>query len=508
MTFVVISGSLKKDVCDLALSEIHHKRWRFLDDVCSVIVRQILSLSFAGQSEKVDCERKAYLVTEGISLCLDFIERLINLTVSSAKSVTDESEITNQRGVLVAALLHLFAKIDQNRGPKTLKSRLVDNIFKCGVDIHVILATLRFRQELITCHRVLLPSHESVSESGVESDEDEENEENFEKEDMQWIVEQVAKVWGLTNYQLFLQKPKHECACSTWSDHGIKNLIHTLLLDDEQKLYAPTVIVSPYSWLFHVAAYAHNLICLENHQDRISGLNLLRVVSDQCPQGKLTITTKKITDYTRASWSFEDLIEFIRARDWMSPLIQVITNAMVSFPETNDRSMALEVLRSLLAKLVMNDRFWLLRSLLMKCPYANVSAVLMDFIRQDAVATWSWPDLTQTPFKTPAIWFLLHEIISQAAERDLALQADLLASCLSLVRFLLLRDESNITEIRSKKGDTNLRKPLSRIMDRLQVKMNETMSSPSADNGSPCIPNEMTRFLVLEAALCSTMELL
>lgn len=72
------------------------------------------------------------------------------------------------------------------------------DIQRCGVELHVIFATLRFREELVECRRALLPSYESDSET--ESDLDSEDDdgmagdaEEFTVEDTQWITDQVAK---------------------------------------------------------------------------------------------------------------------------------------------------------------------------------------------------------------------------------------------------------------------------------------------------------------------------
>ena len=43
-------------------------------------------------------------------------------------------------------------------------------------------------------------------------------------------------------------------------------------------------------------------------------------------------------------------------RDWVSPVIQVTTNAMVSFLEIKDRSAALTNIKELISKLAVDDR--------------------------------------------------------------------------------------------------------------------------------------------------------
>ncbi|POM75928.1 Hypothetical protein PHPALM_6901, partial [Phytophthora palmivora] len=452
--------------------------------------------------------------TEGVELCLQFIEPLIQTTVSIADALDDEQEASSQRGVLVAALLYLFAKVSVASGIKELKKRLVSDVVRCGVEIQVIIATLRFREELVECRRALLPSYESDSEteSELDSDEDEEMEGDngeFGVEDIQWITEQVAKVWGLTKYRYFLQTSGQEYAFTAWSYHGIGNFMHTLLTDDQQGVIALPVVVSPFSWLFHIAAYAHYMIHSEDHQERNRGLKLLRAGVTLCPQGKLALRIEKGSDtYSEKSLSFYDQAASFRERDWISPLIQVITNAMVSFSEASDRSSTLAVLKELVSKLVCDDRFWLLRGLIMKCPYGNVAAVLVDFVRGDAVKVWSASEMSQqSPFKSRAICLLLQDMLIQAAERDLVLHADLIASCLSLLRFLYIRDKDNATGVRTKTTACGIWEVLVRISKRLHVKIEESTSNRSNEARSHSIDNDFTHLLILEASLGSTMEL-
>ncbi|CAI5704472.1 unnamed protein product [Peronospora farinosa] len=492
-----------------ALKDIHRKRWRFLEDACSVVLYHVFGLISKGQDEELedsDRQNPAISTTKAVKLYLQFIEPLIHSTMSIANVMGDEQEATHQQGVLVAALLHLFAKLTGNLGSKELKSRLVADILRCDVDVHVILTTLRFREKLVECRRVLLPSYESDSEteSEVELDEEEEEMREFAMEDIQWIVDRVANMWGLTKYRRFLQMSLHKHAFSSWSNQGIGNFIHALMMDELSTL---PVVVSPFSWLFHVTAYAHYMICSKDHQDCIRGLGLLRAVDDLCPQGKLIIFVKKGSEAMREKpQSFVDHVAPFRAKEWLSPLIHVITNAMISFREAKDRSTALKVLKELISKLVGDDRFRLLRGLIMKCPYGNVSAVLVDFVREDAVQAWSSSDSSEKyPFKTAAICLLIQDVLSQTEERDLVLQTDLLASCLSLVRFLYVCDKGNETGICTKSVYCGIWEGLVRISKRLHRKIEETTSRHNAKAGLHSIENNYT---VLEAALGSTLELL
>ncbi|RLN10641.1 hypothetical protein BBJ28_00005212 [Nothophytophthora sp. Chile5] len=188
-----------------------------------------------------------------------------------------------QRAVLVAVLLHLFGKLRGSGRVSTstpsetalpdLRSRLVSDILSCGIEVHVILSTLRFREELVACRRALLPSHESDSESDSELDSDDAEEPDghgeFDSEDTEWIAEKVAQAWGLAKFRYFLQNSGQEYAFAAWSYHGIANFAHALLNSGRQQPQALAAIVSPFSWLFHVAAYAHYMIHSEDLQVRL-----------------------------------------------------------------------------------------------------------------------------------------------------------------------------------------------------------------------------------------------
>ncbi|KAL4115956.1 hypothetical protein PRIC2_012958 [Phytophthora ramorum] len=498
-----------------ALSDIHRKRWRFLEDSCSVALRQVFRLASSSDDEvfdNSDSGKVTISTTEGINLCLKFIEPLIQSTVIIVDTVEDQQEATNQRAVLVAALLHLFAKIPVSLGDTELWSRLVTDILTCGVEVHVIFATLRFQEELVECRRALLPSHESDSESEMDSDADDgmlgETTE-FVSEDMQWIGEKVSAVWGLKKYRYFLQTSGQEYAFAAWSYRGIGNFVHALLTDEQHGANVLSPVVSPFSWLFHIAAYAHYMIYSEDHVERFRGLELLRVVVGLCPLGKLVLPIEKGRDSMGISpQSFRGQAASFRDRDWVSPLIQVITNAIVSFPEATDRSATLSVLKELIFKIEIDDRFWLMRSLIMKCPYGNVGAVLMDFVRGDAVQVWSSSEMNQqSPFKTTAICFLLQDTLGQTAERDLVLHADLIASCLGLLRFLYIRDKDNETGVRTKTSDCSVWKVLTQLSKRLRVKIEDTAPSHGVGAESHSAENDFMHLMILEAALGSTLEI-
>ncbi|GMF29687.1 unnamed protein product [Phytophthora lilii] len=264
--------------CYAALSDIERKRWKFLEDSCSVVLRRVFGLVAGAEDEDFgDFDTRPVHITtsEGINLCLKFLEPLIHSTLALVEQLEDEQEAVNQKCVLVAALLYVFAKDPGASEGAGLRSRLVTDVLMCGIDVHVIVATLRFREELVECRRLLLPSYESDSETESElvSDGDDSmlgDMGEFGAEDIQWIVEKVAKVWGLTKYQYFLQTTGQEYAFSAWSYHGIGNFTHELLTVQQQVLSMSLPVVSPLSWMFQISAYAHYMIYSEDHRVRSS----------------------------------------------------------------------------------------------------------------------------------------------------------------------------------------------------------------------------------------------
>ncbi|KAJ8566813.1 hypothetical protein ON010_g6309 [Phytophthora cinnamomi] len=216
-----------------------------------------------------------------------------------------------------------FAKFSGLSESGDLRERLVADILTCGVELHVILSTLRFREELVQCRRALLPSYDSDSETDSELDSDGDEgmageTGEFTVEDTLWITDQVAKEWGLTQYQYFLLTSGQEYAFSAWSYRGIGNFMHALLTNEQRGANALPAVVSPYSWLFHVAAYSHYMIHSEDHQilgliivyllqERFRGLELLRVAVGFCPPGKLALPVDTKNNFQKDKpQSFQD----------------------------------------------------------------------------------------------------------------------------------------------------------------------------------------------------------
>lgn len=97
-------------------------------------------------------------------------------------------------------------------------------------------------------------------------------------------------------------------------------------------------------------------------------------------------------------------------------------------------------------------------------------------------------------------------VLAQAAERDLVLHADLIASCLSLYRFLHIRDKEDRTGIH--KDNQAALAVFSRIQRRLQQKLGEDVPMEQATEHHTHASTDTSHLFLLEAALSSTLSLL
>lgn len=185
-----------------------------------------------------------------------------------------------------------------------------------------------------------------------------------------------------------------------------------------------------------------------------------------------------------------------------------------------------------------------------KCPYANVAAVLVDCIRTDTVAAWSSDEsmdasrtfsnsmppsallstdhVGEVAYKSRAIVDFAVDVLAQAAERDLLLHADLMASCLSLYRFIRIRDKvgtfdpntlqwSQYSTTRTVEQDNQTgvldhdearAAIFARVHKRLHQKIHED-GVPEGSNSaaSPSGHAAPAHLFLLEAALTSTLSL-
>ncbi|TMW56410.1 hypothetical protein Poli38472_006420 [Pythium oligandrum] len=413
-----------------ALSDLTRKRSHFLEDTCAVVLQRSI------KSLKSDA---AASFSDVIEVLMRFVEPLVNAL--SVRSPDDEPEVLRQRAVLVAFLLHVVGReelsFEELVNNDVLKAQVVGILVRTGVELHEILWTLRFREELIRFREVMVPGKapdtSSDEESNSEEDEDDEDE-LLADEDEQWMIRSIAKSVGLSGFEYFLKLSGQEYAFASWSTNGIVRIAAIALLSQSTPL---SPLISSPSWLFSIAVVAQVLLQGETHESKKYGLQVLLSALDSCKEGQLAYDVSSTE--SSASASFAALALAFRTRDWISPLLELVSNVMISFPDASDRSLGLSAFTKLLRVVVVNDRFWLLHKLSLRCPYGNVAAILVDQLRSDAFRAWTSGE--PSPHSEEPIRLLIEKLVLQTAGRDLKLNADLLASILSLLRFIIIRDK-------------------------------------------------------------------
>lgn len=206
---------------------------------------------------------------------------LAGYDMSTLTGVVDEE----QRGVVAAMGLYLLGVLAEGSvfaaRYHQLRARLVSIVIASGIDMHVLLAAMRFREELATCRRALVPSFESDSESeddvfrdneeGNEvGDEEGDDDQETRRDDMQWIAHAVAKSWGLSDFVYFLSDSGQEFGFAAWSSRGIGVFAFSIFVErmTVDGLVAPPFapIILPSSALFLASAYAHAMIVSDENE--------------------------------------------------------------------------------------------------------------------------------------------------------------------------------------------------------------------------------------------------
>ncbi|GAB9470466.1 Yap-binding/alf4/glomulin [Globisporangium polare] len=515
-----------------ALGDIQRKRSRFLEDALAAVLRHawrfVKTSEEDGGGEPLggDDAGERLPALQATELCLEFAEPLLP---SAAKqharfedAASDGHELARERAVFAAYLLFLLGKdasilLSSDDAALTLRRRLVEHILGCGVDLESILSTSRFREELRECQRMLLPSSNWTSDDEDDFSSDDE-EDRGEGEESKIITQTALATWNLSEFEYFVTESGQEYAFASWSAEGIRAFAYVLLVELEKSeavSHPLSVVTSALSWLFIIAPSIQALLQDEEHpQLRLHGIQLLSRVLQFVPNASVHFHSADDTSDEPLP-SFRDQCSAYLKRDWLTSLVQLVTNVMVSSPEQSDRSLALASLRSLFGKVVLNDRFFLLRSLVIKCPYANASAVLIDTVRSNTVLSWaSLDEHSASPFTNQEIGELLRDVLLHASERDLVMQADLVASCSSVLRFLYIRDKTNRTGVRCD-GPDSIKVVLQRIEGRVRARIQEL--SPQAhshddhhhSHGSHAHyhpSEEFNRLLILQAVLDSTLS--
>ncbi|TYZ59288.1 hypothetical protein PybrP1_006564 [[Pythium] brassicae (nom. inval.)] len=371
-----------------ALEDIRRKRSRFVEDALAALLRVTDGMRRAAtggqesdsEGDDDDSRHSAdalRLARQHIELGLEFVEPLVSALAVTKSSSDNGEDLARERAVVVAFLLHLMGSaavtaLITDDTSMTLCKRIAQLIVGCGVALDAILSTARFREELEACSQMLLPPsmNESDSDEEQEGDDDSDDSEWGDEADSRVLFQTAAAPWNLREYEYFVKPAGQEYGFASWSTDGIRNFAFVLLVEAEDSKLLTTA-TSPGAWLFVLAPSIQSLLQSEGNTQLVPDAELPFSPVDAEAGGSFP--------------SFKDKRAAFAKRDWLTPLIQLLTNVMVSSPDPKERSFSLATLRSLVSKVLVGDRFRLLQGLVLKCPYANVSAVFVDEVRSNAV---------------------------------------------------------------------------------------------------------------------------
>lgn len=178
-----------------------------------------------------------------------------------------------QRAVGVAFMLHLMGNapvtaFSDDDASSALRKHIAQLITRSGVALDAILYTIRFREELDACRRMLLPpsvdksNNEGEPFGGDESDENEWSDED--ESDSKVLFQTAATPWDLCEYEYFVKPDGQECDFASWSADGIRNFAFVLLVELEGSSLLSNVI-STRSWLFVLAPSIQSLLQSEGN---------------------------------------------------------------------------------------------------------------------------------------------------------------------------------------------------------------------------------------------------
>lgn len=137
------------------------------------------------------------------------------------------------------------------------------HVLEMRIDPLLILSTLRFREELHECRRMMLPSVADMLDEEGEDEMDGEGEEEYETErflrgDEDWIVKSVIHRYGLSAFKYFALETNQEHEFASWSSDGIATIAYSIFVE----INGPrlSIVLSPFSWLFMAVPIIRRMI--------------------------------------------------------------------------------------------------------------------------------------------------------------------------------------------------------------------------------------------------------
>nr|CCA15115.1 conserved hypothetical protein [Albugo laibachii Nc14] len=403
-------------------------------------------------------------------------------------------EYLQKQKVLAAFLLHLLS-LEVIR-MKSVESKdycltILDILIKTGLNCYTVIATIRFRRLIQNKLTSLSPQ----SDDSLLSSSDEECMHYPNDVEVPKVIRRTIEDFGDKLQVTFFEDSMFDSDdFIAWSSAGILRLTYYAWVESKDAYKVDDI--DPYTWLYVASAVVELYLEHEDLEMRKCGIEIARNVLETCPNNQLAIYQES-TLIGKTDDQHQEL--------WLSDLIQRLTSTMIQFHDERDRSFSLKALQSLLATIQLESRCKLLMKLTLSCPYANIGAVFIDKVRSDTVNVW------KTLSSLPDIWLrdipqFLSQILHSINARDLDTCTELACSCLSLLRFIKLRDQANETGIQNGVLYTQLSIELVLLQKKLKIMMEEEQSDPQS---SKAVSREWinSRPYLLNAALDSSLAL-
>ncbi|KAF0731808.1 hypothetical protein Ae201684_011107 [Aphanomyces euteiches] len=391
------------------------KRGVFLDDALAMVLRK------TQEHNELD------------DLVLTYVHGLIDALALSKNSqgAAIHDSVLRQQKSLVGCLLSVLGrnptKFTQTEGDCVQIARAVDAIDRCGVPFKHILVTARWKQFVHAWMAIVRPDTADSTNNSSEEDDEADDERDEDELALDLREQSTSMLWSALPDRFgvkYLNNP-------SWSDAGIGVVAHWFVTSDARADVSVTLdVVSPYA-----EAFLH-------HADMPLKLEGLRIVEK--------LLEKEMPPQQISPLSFEDsdtivgvdsYAQYRLERHFYRSLLQAVMTAMVTFLEPSHRSQALRVWTRLVDAIDPMCRFVVLSYLARTCPFPNCVAVVLDRIRSEVSKHW---DAYSSSNKL--VPFLV-EMLRPLADNDFVQRSDAIVSSLSLVRFVCLRDKSNVTGI-------------------------------------------------------------
>ncbi|KAF0688252.1 Aste57867_20122 [Aphanomyces stellatus] len=258
-------------------------------------------------------------------------------------------------------------------------------------------------------------------------------------------------------------------ACATkylhnpaWSDLGLAVVAHVHVM-----AAGAVPDTTALDTLETIAPYAQRLLEHDDSAVKVSGLTMVALLLQRHLSSTPTIHVSiPPTNFQESQSTIVGLNHFAQHRvhrHYSRLLFQAIMTAMVTLLDPADRAKALRVWHLLVDVIDVPSRFTVLATLVQTCPYPNCVAVVLDRLRTDVARHWAGASLSfycsssslliaqavEVYATSTALVPFLCEMLRPVPDTEFVPRSDACISALSLLRFVSLRDKTNVTGLRS-----------------------------------------------------------